>query len=249
MVNTTPTNGQAKVSQESQQEAFEQAKRAMMKAIKLCDIYPGDAPVWDGDVSTPDRPFTLHWCDFGLANILIDKKTGTVNGYIDFEGAVTAPLWLASKVVDWVPDPMTDRATWFGGTRADQFRLWKTFHSTMAMCDSDGEWRKAYEGGKHFRRWAGYLGLGWEVWPDYEAQVDSNLTWASQEGNRGVGRPEIDETWGINWEVSERKYILKKYGPDPTDPEATEADDSAASDSSSSSLSSPSSSSSSSSFE
>lgn len=144
---------------------------------------------------------------------------------------------------------MTDRTTWFGGTRADQFRLWKTFHSTMAACDSDGEWRKAYEGGKHFRRWAGYLGLGWEAWPDYEAQVDSNLTWASRESNRGVGRPEIDETWGINWDVWERKNILKMYGPDPTDPEATEALNSSSSSLSSSSSFSLSSSSSSSSSE
>ena len=40
-----------------------------------------------------------------LTGIQINEKTGTVNGYIDFEGAVTAPLWLAAEVVDWVPDP------------------------------------------------------------------------------------------------------------------------------------------------
>lgn len=60
--------------QESPRETLERAKRTMKKAIKLCNIYPGDAPVWDGDVPTPDRPFTLHWHDFRLANILVEFK-------------------------------------------------------------------------------------------------------------------------------------------------------------------------------
>jgi hypothetical protein len=85
---------------------------------------------------------------------------------------------------------MSDSTAWWGGTRADQFRLWKTFHSTMNACDSDGEWRMAYEGGKHFRRWAGYPGFGWETWARCEKMVDKTLTWASQEGKRGAGMPE-----------------------------------------------------------
>jgi len=130
---------------------------------------------------------------------------------------------------------MTDRTDWWGGTRADQFRLWKTFHSTMHACDSDGEWRRAYEGGKYFRRWAGKVRIGWQAWADAEASIDKKLTWATQEGNRGVGRPDIDEELGINWEVEDRRIILKTYGPDPTDPDAEvykSSDDSSATDSS-----------------
>jgi len=67
-----PVSGQKNKSHEI--EALERAKRIMNKAIKLCDIYPGDAPVWSGGVSTPDRPFTLHWYDFRLANILVGLK-------------------------------------------------------------------------------------------------------------------------------------------------------------------------------
>lgn len=155
-----------------------------------------------------------------LTGIQIDEKTGTVNGYIDFEGAVTAPLWLAAEVVDWVPDPMSDRTTSWRGTRADQFRLWKTFHSTMNACDADGEWRKAYEGGRYFREWAGYLLQDWNEWlrnTVSEAVVNKNLAWASKEGNRGVGRPNIDEASGKDWDEAVREYVLKQYGPDPTE--------------------------------
>jgi len=74
LTNNYRVSGQEDNSQESRQEVLERARRTMKKAIKLCDIYPGDAPVWDGDVSTPDRPFTLHWHDFRLANILVGLK-------------------------------------------------------------------------------------------------------------------------------------------------------------------------------
>ena len=59
---------------ESPQEALQRAKTMMKTAIKVCDIYPGDTPVWHGDISTPDRPFTLHWYDFRLGNILVGLK-------------------------------------------------------------------------------------------------------------------------------------------------------------------------------
>lgn len=59
---------------ESPQEALERAKTIMKTAIKVCDIYPGDTPVWHMDISTPDRPFTLHWYDFRLGNILVGLK-------------------------------------------------------------------------------------------------------------------------------------------------------------------------------
>lgn len=143
--------------------------------------------------------------------------TGKVNGYIDFECAVTAPLWLAAEVVDWVPDPMTDRTNWWGGTRADQFRLWKTYHSVMDACDEGGEWRKAYEGGKLFRLWAGRFSFNWQTWAElHESDVDEILTWANKEENKGVGMPEIDEEFGIDWDEVHRRRVLEKYGPDPT---------------------------------
>jgi len=88
----------------------------------------------------------------------------------------------------------------------------------MDAFDNDGEWRKAYEGGKYFRQWAGQLGYNWKTWAEHgnEASIDQTSIWASKAGNRGVGRPEIDSRHGINWEELDRENILEKYGPDPT---------------------------------
>lgn len=98
----------------------------------------------------------------------------------------------------------------------------------MNTCDSDDEWQKAYKGGKHFRRWAGYHyhRFDWEMWEKFENTIDETLIWATQEGNRGVGMPEIDEELGINWDVADRGGVLEKYDPDPTEPEATENEES-----------------------
>lgn len=68
------TDRQRKSSQETPQETFERAKRIMKKGIELCDIYPGDACVWGEEISTPDRPFTLYWYDFRLANFLVSLR-------------------------------------------------------------------------------------------------------------------------------------------------------------------------------
>ena len=97
----------------------------------------------------------------------------------------------------------------------------------MNTCDSDDEWQKAYKGGKHFRRWAGYHyhRFDWEMWEKFENTIDETLIWATQEGNRGVGMPEIDEELGINWDVADRGGVLEKYA-DPTEPEATENEES-----------------------
>lgn len=123
----------------------------------------------------------------------IDKDTGKVNGYVDFEGTTTAPLWLAATVPQWIPDPDGDTASWYGGSPADQRRLWDAFHITMDRCDPD--WRKAYQGGKLFGLWADHLELGVEAWSsrDVEQWVDARLIWASEERRQGIAMPESDE--------------------------------------------------------
>ncbi|KZP04632.1 hypothetical protein FIBSPDRAFT_767061 [Athelia psychrophila] len=49
---------------------LQQAEKVLKKAIELCHVYPGDVPV-PGDISTPDRPFTVKFDDFRLVNILV----------------------------------------------------------------------------------------------------------------------------------------------------------------------------------
>ncbi|KZP04631.1 hypothetical protein FIBSPDRAFT_1009005, partial [Athelia psychrophila] len=126
----------------------------------------------------------------------IDEQTGAVNGYIDFEGTTTAPLWLAAEIPSWIPDPDGDVASWYGGTPSDQARLWDAFNNAVDRCDVGGEWRRAYEDGKWFRAWAAHLELGVGIWGGedgrLESWVDERLRWASQPGKKGVGMPEED---------------------------------------------------------
>lgn len=131
---------------------------------------------------------------------------------------MTAPLWYAARELDWVPDPMSSRTDGWGGTRGDQFRLWKTFRSVMAACDSDAEWRTAYEIGEPFRRWAAQVECGWRAWADDGEQIDELIAWASNEANRGKGMPSIDET-GLDYDELEREEVLEKFGPDPNESE------------------------------
>ena len=63
------------------------------------------------------------------------------------------------------------------------------------------------------------------MWEKFENTIDETLIWATQEGNRGVGMPEIDEEL-VNWDVADRGGVLEKYDPDPTEPEATENEES-----------------------
>lgn len=56
---------------EEAQETMQKAHRALKKAVMLCDLYPGDLPVYPGVPSNPELPFTLHLDDFRLINILV----------------------------------------------------------------------------------------------------------------------------------------------------------------------------------
>lgn len=80
----------------------------------------------------------------------------------------------------------------------------------MDECDTGGEWRKAYEGGKWFRPLYNLLGFRWGAWASAatEKWVNERLTWARQEGKEGLGMPDSDDDWEAEW-------ILEKYGPDP----------------------------------
>ncbi|KDN37881.1 hypothetical protein RSAG8_09855, partial [Rhizoctonia solani AG-8 WAC10335] len=103
------------ISSEDPAKTLANAERVARLAVELCHSYSGDATILSS-INTPDRPFTLLLDDFRLANLLIDEKTGHVNGYIDFEATTVAPLWQAATVPSWIPDPDGDMANWYGGT-------------------------------------------------------------------------------------------------------------------------------------
>ncbi|EQL01923.1 kinase-like protein [Ophiocordyceps sinensis CO18] len=167
---------------EQKREALQRAERVLGKGIQLCTIYPGDASVFPGGSSTPEQLFTLRLDDFRLVNIIIDEHTGKVNGYVDFEGTTTAPLWLAATPCGSAQLPPDDIYV-------------PPQHQPINPEDRcDAEWRKAYQGGKPFRRWADYLELGVEAWSfgHVERWVDARLAWASERG-QGVAMPESDD--------------------------------------------------------
>lgn len=90
-------------------------------------------------------------------------------------------------------------------------------HGVMDACDTGGEWRKAYEGGKLFRAWHSHAGLSWRAWHDQEGWreewVNERLVWARQEGNKGIAMPEVDgDGFSSDWE---EKLALELFGPDP----------------------------------
>ncbi|KAF8693964.1 Phosphotransferase enzyme family, partial [Rhizoctonia solani] len=175
------------ISGEDPVSKLEYATRVLHQAVGLCRYYPGDATI-PTTISTPDRPFSFLLDDFRLVNILIDKETGQINGYIDSEGTTIAPLWQVATVPQWIPDPNGDTANWYGGTLEDQRALWSAFHQTMDEHDTTGDWRKAYELGEPCREFAGRLDLGFQKWDErMESWLARRLEWA--EKHPGVGIP------------------------------------------------------------
>ncbi|KAH8829746.1 hypothetical protein DL96DRAFT_1438472, partial [Flagelloscypha sp. PMI_526] len=92
----------------------------------------------------------------------IDEETGTVTGLLDFEGTMLVPTWQAAAVPQWIPDPTSDMAGWYGGSPGEQVRLWNLFHQTMKILSP--EWEEAYKKGKPFREVAGRMAMGVSVW-------------------------------------------------------------------------------------
>ncbi|CAE6426132.1 unnamed protein product [Rhizoctonia solani] len=172
---------------------FEKAQEVMRLAVELCDSYPGDRAI-PPNINTPNRSYTFMLDDFRLANILIDENTGHVNGYVNFEATTLVPLWQSATVPQWIPDPDGDMAGWYGGTPEDQKELWSTFHTTMDHLDhglTGGEWRRAYEAGKHFRDFADRIHMGIPYWAkEMEDRVKDRMEWAQQ--HPGVGMPDKD---------------------------------------------------------
>lgn len=81
-------------------------------------------------------------------------------------------------------------ASWYGGTPADQRRVWHAFHATMdGLCP---EWQRARRGGALFHRLVAHLELGAGVWASTgrETWVDERLAWARRKENAGVGMAE-----------------------------------------------------------
>ncbi|KAF8594973.1 hypothetical protein BDV93DRAFT_457968 [Ceratobasidium sp. AG-I] len=182
----------ASISSDDPTATLEKAQMVRQLAIELCHSYPGDLSV-PSPISTPDRPFTLMLDDFRLVNVLIDEDTGRVNGYIDFEGTTVVPLWQSATVPDWIPDPDSDMANWYGGTPEEQRALWLAFHPTIDQHDNaltGGEWRKAYELGEPFRNFADRFGLGISFWAEHmEAWLKKRLEWSK--AHPGVGLLEV----------------------------------------------------------
>lgn len=127
-----------------------------------------------------------------------------------------------AQELDWVPDPMSYRTNGWGGTRADQFRLWKAFHSEIGVCDSGAEWRTAYEKGEFFRRWGWQVGCGWQAWVNDEEEIDEMIAWASDQANKGKRMPRTEEGWDRDYDELERSDVLEKFGPDPNESEDLE---------------------------
>ena len=105
----------------------------------------------------------------------IDESTGSVTGFIDLEGTVLAPTWCAAVVPQWIPDPDSDMASWYGGTPEEQRRLWETYHHTMDRCAP--EWREAHEKGEPFREVADRATMGLRVWGNKSADLKR---WATE---------------------------------------------------------------------
>ncbi|QRV90410.1 hypothetical protein RhiJN_18428 [Ceratobasidium sp. AG-Ba] len=173
------------------------ARRIIELGLELCQSYPGNHPI-PSSIGNPSKPFALRLQDFRLTNVLIDAKTGQINGYIDFEGTTVAPLWLCATVPEWIPDPDGDMADWYGGTPEEQRELWLVFHTTMDQLDqtlTGGEWRKAFEQGKQFRNFASRLALHIPCWDNLEMEkyVQDALMWSKE--HPGVGMPVDDMTF------------------------------------------------------
>ncbi|KAF8211953.1 hypothetical protein K438DRAFT_1567318, partial [Mycena galopus ATCC 62051] len=91
------------------------------------------------------------------------QETGKVTGLIDLEGMVVVPTWIAAVVPQWIPDPESHTADWYGGTKEEQRGLWETFHRIVGSCS---EWREAHEKGEIFREVDNHASFGVSLWWD-----------------------------------------------------------------------------------
>ncbi|KAJ7098639.1 kinase-like domain-containing protein [Mycena belliarum] len=141
------------------EETLERGIEVLNKAVELSLVYPGDTCISE-PLTSPGQPFSLRMDDFRLSNIMIDDD-GHIQGFIDFEGATVAPLWDCASMPLWLQDPDEWDGTHEGGS--DE-RLRALFWERIKEEDPTGEWLRACEKGRWFRRFSNMLSLNVGVW-------------------------------------------------------------------------------------
>ncbi|KAM6499501.1 hypothetical protein JOM56_005009, partial [Amanita muscaria] len=161
-------------------------QRVLEKLKELCEIYPGDASVYEGARTSMPR-FSLKLDDFSLANIMIDKESGKVIAFIDFEGATIAPLWDCASVPYWILPSFLEEASGIGLPEDTREALHTHFIEVMSHLDRSGEWHLAYTKGRPFRLLVDRLQFRIGVWQHEccESWVDSRLPWAKMHPGEG----------------------------------------------------------------
>jgi len=179
-------------SVDGKERVIESGRKAMEKALRLCDIYPGDKPI-SNDYK---EPITLKLDDFRMSNILINPETGDLKAFIDFENATTAPGWRCARLPFWLDDEYVVEGDGQTVDPGDQGRLREELLDSMRALDKDGSWQRAYEAGRPYREFAnhldGFIGLWGRAWTD--RWVDCVFRWLRE--HPGVGAPsDVEELY------------------------------------------------------
>lgn len=196
-------------------EHIESGRRAMEKALELCEIYPGDRPISD-DVK---EPISLRLDDFRLSNIMINPETGDLNAFIDLESAATAPGWFCADVPLWLRDEKADIAESIatvydpnGGNKLrqkdsedtrEEAVLLKEYLDTMRGLDVDGSWSRVYVDGRPYREFAESLAFFVGAWGRFGRGkwVESVLRWLRDHPGVAVASdveliyPDLQHAW------------------------------------------------------
>ncbi|KAM6498531.1 Protein kinase-like domain containing protein [Amanita muscaria] len=186
-------DGSVRIDDASLHERLRRGQQVLEILKELCEIYPGDTSVYEG-ATTPAQRFSLRLDDFRLSNVMIDKESGKVIAFIDFEGATIAPLWDCAMVPHWILPSYLEESSGFGLPKHAREALYMHFIDVINRSDGSGEWHLAHTKGRPFRLLIDHLQFYVGVWEDEECRswVDSRLSWAKM--HPGVGFPD-DTVW------------------------------------------------------
>jgi hypothetical protein len=118
----------------------------------------------------------------------VDKNTGEVLGFIDFEGTTTAPLWMCTEPPYWLEQVEESNDE----ERRELTHLRQVFTRTIeAEGEIGAEWLALAEKGELFREFGFKLECQILFWAskNTEKWVDRRLAFAVQKP--GVGLPEL----------------------------------------------------------
>ncbi|QRV95171.1 phosphotransferase enzyme family protein [Ceratobasidium sp. AG-Ba] len=157
-------------------QAMADGELALLKALELYPLFPGDMPVYS-PMPSPEQPFSIRLDDFRLSNIMIDESTGKVTGLIDFEVATIAPTWACAALPGWLVEE--DHEDRLPGEESDDIRaqLRQTFMAAISEADPTGEWERAQSAGRPYRYLLGcsnYFVVPWGYRLEY---FDALLEW------------------------------------------------------------------------